>query len=396
MKNVATKTTGSVYTADDYENGSQQELENAVTTSGQSLTSSDQNQLGKSLAGYAAVSSFYTDSGAANAYVLSPIGSFQSPYAYTEGMLIRFRPSANNTGASTVNVNSLGVVNIKLADGTSDPSSGDITTTQDLSLRYDGTNFRFVQSTASLPRTYISGLILSNSAGDADHDIDIAEGQARSEDNTTNGTRSSTITKQIDATWASGTSSGGLASGVSLTTDTWYHVHLLIDNDGGTDVGFDTSPTAVNLLADASVIAAGYTKYRRIGSVLTDGSANILGFKQKGDQFWFDAKIQNTTTLPAGLTNETISTPTGVEVEAIINIEATENSGQGEINLKSNVVGDEYKIGFYINLTNAAEFKVTRIWADTSSQIQHGYTNASPPTTYELNTLAYIDPRGKE
>ena len=58
-----------------------------------------------------------------------------------------------------------------------------------------------------------------------------------------------------------------------------FHVYLL-GNAAGTsaDIGFDTSLTATNLLADAAVIAAGLTTYRRVGSVLTDGSANIIAF----------------------------------------------------------------------------------------------------------------------
>ncbi len=50
------------------------------------------------------------------------------------------------------------------------------------------------------------------------------------------------------------------------------------DVAGAVDFGFDTSVDATNLLADANVIAGGFTKYRRVGSILTDASSNIIGF----------------------------------------------------------------------------------------------------------------------
>lgn len=57
-----------------------------------------------------------TDSGSANAYIVN----YSAPYtSYTQGSpVIYFIPSNSNTGASTINVNSLGVVNIVNPNGT--------------------------------------------------------------------------------------------------------------------------------------------------------------------------------------------------------------------------------------------------------------------------------------
>lgn len=61
-----------------------------------------------------ALTLFATDSGAANAYILT----FSTPFTgYTQGEIIYFIPSQSNTGASTVNVNGLGVVPIVNANG---------------------------------------------------------------------------------------------------------------------------------------------------------------------------------------------------------------------------------------------------------------------------------------
>lgn len=55
------------------------------------------------------------DSGAVNAYVLNFVASFSS---YTDGTVIYWFPSNTNTGASTLNVNSLGVIPIINGDTT--------------------------------------------------------------------------------------------------------------------------------------------------------------------------------------------------------------------------------------------------------------------------------------
>jgi hypothetical protein len=78
-----------------------------------------------------------TEAGAADAYVVTlPY----TPAAYVAGMLLTFIATTANTGASTVNVNSLGAVTIKRFDGTT-PDAGDIGTGKMVSMRYDGTNF---------------------------------------------------------------------------------------------------------------------------------------------------------------------------------------------------------------------------------------------------------------
>lgn len=118
------------------------DIDNAITTGGQTPATGDLNQLGKSMAAYAAQGGFFgTDSGAADAYVVTQISPFQAPPTLKTGLTVRFRPANANTGASTINVFGLGVKNIKQKDGSTDPVVGQISTTQDLEVRYDGTSF---------------------------------------------------------------------------------------------------------------------------------------------------------------------------------------------------------------------------------------------------------------
>lgn len=124
MKQIATKTdTVDTLPANAF-NSLSSENQNAVTKSGQTLdatseTTPDPNptQLARAITRAAQEARAYSDSGAANAYVLTATGSWQQPTAYTNGMTVEFIGANANTGASTVNVAGLGVKNITTVTG---------------------------------------------------------------------------------------------------------------------------------------------------------------------------------------------------------------------------------------------------------------------------------------
>ncbi|MBW8067057.1 MAG: hypothetical protein GJU73_06370 [Ferrovum sp.] len=89
-----------------------------------------------------------TDTGAANAYVVTLPMTLT---AYQLGQTVRFKAVNPNTGASTVNVNGLGVINIVGGNNTA-LQGGEISSTGDgmTVLVYDGTNFRMIVSPGAL------------------------------------------------------------------------------------------------------------------------------------------------------------------------------------------------------------------------------------------------------
>jgi hypothetical protein len=139
---------------------------------------------------------------------------------------------------------------------------------------------------------YQKRIIMSNGT-DANHDIDTTAGNFVFADGS-GGAFATAYTKQGDVTWAPGTGNGGMAATVALANNSWYHYFSLGDStdDSNFDFGFDDDINAANLMSDAAVIAAGLDKYKNIGSVLTDGSANILAFTQAGRRFFFHAEIR--------------------------------------------------------------------------------------------------------
>ena len=176
----------------------------------------------------------------------------------------------------------------------------------------DGSNF-FTASTpanALVTRGQVDGMTLAIGT-DTDHDIDVAPGQFTDSANSLTLDNAATITKQIDVDWVEGSGQGGFPSSLTLATDTWYHVFAIAKQSGEVDAGFDTSLTAANLLSDAT----GYTLYRRLGSVLTDASSNLVPFTQMGDQFLWDTPIEDVNQLiSVSATLHTLSVPTGIKV----------------------------------------------------------------------------------
>lgn len=80
---------------------------------------------------------YAADTGDADAYAVAPTPAIST---YTAGQLVTLRPSANNTGNSTLAVSGLSAVNIKLLNS-DDPHAGALLTSGIYHLVYNGTNF---------------------------------------------------------------------------------------------------------------------------------------------------------------------------------------------------------------------------------------------------------------
>jgi hypothetical protein len=97
----------------------------------------------------------YTDTGAADAYVLATTGKPVEPTAYVAGMVIEFKPANANTGASTVNVNSLGLRNLYDESGNA-LASGFLETSAYYQFIYESSNFRFLRKGGLVDSGYIA------------------------------------------------------------------------------------------------------------------------------------------------------------------------------------------------------------------------------------------------
>lgn len=119
-------------------------------------------------------------------------------------------------------------------------------------------------------------LALANGT-DSDHDVDVTADVLSLQDASTSSwdtvLSSVSVTPAIDASGANGLDTGSVAN------NTWCSVWVIYN--GVTTAGL------FSLHATAPTMPSGYTKKRRVGWVLTDGSANILAFENYAGNDWF-------------------------------------------------------------------------------------------------------------
>lgn len=264
---------------------------------------------------------------------------------------------------------------------------------------------------AGMPRGHISGLTMSNNGSDVAQDLDIAVGTARDSTNASDMTLATAITKQLDASWAASTDAtpkGGLSSSLhpAATSATWYHVFLIIVG-GDVDVGFDTSVTAANLVTDHIA-----TAYRRIGSIWTDATPDIVRFTQHGDHFSrYSVSTADWTDVHPNIEtadSRVVSVPTGVVVKAQVLVHAYDPTAKSGVNdafsFRVYHVGDN-DVG--VNNTNAtvvvrsttndndSDNSETMVLTDTSAQVRTAGGNSETACLVSITALGWIDDRGK-
>jgi hypothetical protein len=131
----------------------------------------------------------YTDSGAADAYVLTEAGPGVTPTAYVTNMMITFQPANANTGASTVNVSSLGSRNLYDESGNALAASF-LETSAFYTFIYVSSNFRFFSKSGLVDTGYLaSGAVTSAKMGTGAAVGNIVDGTlslAKIEDGTAN------------------------------------------------------------------------------------------------------------------------------------------------------------------------------------------------------------------
>jgi hypothetical protein len=191
--------------------------------------------------------------------------------------------------------------------------------------------------------------------------------------------------------WAAGSGFGGLDTG-AVAINTWYYVWAIKRSDNGTtDFLFSTSSTD-------PIMPAAYDSKHCIGMVKTDGSANILPFKQYDDMFMWVTRIVevNAAAGPAAETALILSgIPVGFNVRALLKI--------GPVS--SVTPGDTYYVRPIFQTTGVAGEVICQVNAiavcssqfecltNTSAQVYHKATDADVTVTLESN--GWIFERGR-
>jgi hypothetical protein len=117
------------------------------------------------------------------------------------------------------------------------------------------------------PTGYLYGFPMYNNASNPAYQIDIGPGVCRSSDDTTDLALTTTLTVDITTSGANGLDTGSELSWV------WYYIYLIYN---------PTTSTYASLLSESSTspsLPSGYTKHRRLGSVINNGSSNFRNFR---------------------------------------------------------------------------------------------------------------------
>ena len=255
-------------------------INNFITNSGQTPSSSNLQQMGIASARYSSAGQHFEDTSAgANAYILSPVSPFKSPVSstagegYFTGMRITFKTANANTGASTVNVNSLGTKSLKKSDGSTDVATGDIPAGQYVTFIYNGTHFVKQNQTPATSTSqgivYLPNPIsFTNDTTDANNDMVFTQGVINYDDGSGQSVSSLNLIKRLDENFAQGTDAGGLDTSTKANS-TWYNIFAITKNDTGVvDFLYSTSRTS-------PTIPSGWTRRAWLGAIRTNASGNI-------------------------------------------------------------------------------------------------------------------------
>jgi hypothetical protein len=246
------------------------------------------------------------------------------------------------------------------------------------------------------PRSYLAGLTLSTAGGSST--FSVAAGAAADTTNASAMTLAASITKTTTA-WVVGSGSGGLDTGAIANT-TWYHVYVIQRTDTGVvDVLFSLSATTPTMPAN-------YTLFRRIGAIRTDGSAHWIAFVQDGDWFAWVTLVADISSTNPGIAavTRTLTVPTGVNVQAIIQGIPSANTSVGNVGAYFSdlattdsapiaaTLADTAAVNSGVNSAAAARLYIR---TNTSAQIRSRLSVSDAGTLLTINTLGWVDSRGR-
>lgn len=166
-------------------------------------------------------------------------------------------------------------------------------------------------------------ITISNNATDPSNDINFSAGNFQFSDGSGQAVATAIMTKRLDATWSAGTNQGGLLNGTAVpkAINSTYHCYKIYNATTGVEDSAFLLGIAGTAPDPTSVLPTGYTKFKRVGSVLTDGSGNIRAFTQIDNFFKYFSGISDLNTgFVAGSTTPTVSTPLGIITLGIFNI----------------------------------------------------------------------------
>lgn len=322
----------------------------------------------KSLSNMIGVGSFAVDTGAVNAYVIDVVlDTINSSRDSTllDGTRYFFKAVNTNTGPATININGLGVINLKRPDG-SDLRPNDILTNEFTSVEYDGTNaiLESLRPRFSI-RDISRNLVIKNNSANPLFQMDVDADEVLLQDTIGNPSREIGVNLTVDIT-ASG--ANGLDTGAEASS-TWYHLWVI--SNGITTAGL------LSLSDSAPTMPAGYTFKALVGAVFNNSGDDFRLLHQEGN----NVVSENIEVLTGG----TDTTFTSVDLSTAI--PTTAKKVHGELSLDISAGGPTAVSGEVASEINGLGKKQIQI-----GNAPNGNTISSPFSLIlsEAQTLYYL------
>lgn len=235
----------------------------------------------------------------------------------------------------------------------------------------------------NLGNLYLNGM---NLAYVGNTSITVAAGQARDHTNVNDIVLPALVTIDATINGANGLDTGALAN------NTFYAVFAV-----GDSTGYNAACALLSTSASSPVLPGGYDMFRRLGYVLTDGSAHILDFTQRGaglsrDMF-YAASIATNITAGASTTFAAVTASASVPasaIEVIIKAALTADAGATRTAaLKATSSSSAAGQAFMSSPASTVTTAMLLCPCDASGAISYLVSNAS--AAIALNVMGYVD-----
>lgn len=232
-----------------------------------------------------------------------------------------------------------------------------------------------------MPRGHIDGYILSNVSGAS---LQVASGAARDGLNQADINFSGPWTKGLLTPWSAGNGGGG-SWPPAPAANGWADVYAIWGASAGTDF------LAVAGGSTFGSLPSGFTNKRILGSVCFDASGNIYQFSQCGDEFLWLTPFQDVNGTFSGTAAQvyTLHVPIGRRVWALLRTVYASN----QFLLSALDETDTAPSGYLMTAENSF---LDRLRVRTNAGGQVRLRIAAAPTTVQVATGGWIDPRGRD
>lgn len=290
-----------------------------------------------------------TDVLGANTITANAVNTITS---YVDGQTYIFTAVSNNTGATTLNIDSLGAKSIK-KNYTDELIADDLDATFEAVVVYNGDNgiFQLINQKDTIasdlfPTNYLSGAIITRNIVDLQN-FNVASGIAVDSTNASNMTLQA-FTKLADTAWAVGSAAGALLTG-TLTANTGYDIWAILTTDKTTtDYGIDTVANGI------TNIPSGYTLSRKIGRLYTGGDINILSEIVSENDLGLAPDYEKGFTMSLGVTSDTITSVASGTGASFVYSGATVLAVNDFVTISGFTTNTAYNGDFIVTITNGS------------------------------------------